>query len=94
MQIKKTGSSCSMEKNTEGWDIKITGYDLNDNFGNTFRVEDGMLKVGYDQYQQFSTQFGHIYYKQPFAFYKLRIEYRFVGEQTKGKTSIQNRGKE
>ena len=81
-------------KNTEGWDIKITGYDLNDNFGNTFRVEDGMLKVGYDQYQQFSTQFGHIYYKQPFAFYKLRIEYRFVGEQTKGGPSwnIRNSG--
>ncbi|MDA3824226.1 MAG: hypothetical protein PF450_16660 [Bacteroidales bacterium] len=28
-------------ENLEGWNIKIAGYDLNDNFGNTFRVEDG-----------------------------------------------------
>ncbi len=31
-------------KNLEGWDIKITGHDLNVNVGNTFRVEDSLLK--------------------------------------------------
>ena len=67
-----------------GWDIKITGHELNDNFANTFRIEDGMLKVSYDGYEQFNNKFGHIYYKQSFSYYKLRVEYRFVGQQIKG----------
>jgi len=33
----------------QGWDAKITGYDLNDNVGNTFRVDDGVLKVLYER---------------------------------------------
>jgi hypothetical protein len=71
-------------KNLEGWTPKITGYDLNDNFGNTFRVEDGLLKVSFDQYQKFDGKFGHIFYKQAFSNYVVRVEYRFVGEQTPG----------
>lgn len=67
-----------------GWDIKITGHNLNENFGNTFRVEDSILKVSYDQYDRFNDQFGHLYYKQPFSYYKIRVEYRFVGEQLQG----------
>lgn len=78
-------------KDLTGWDIKITGYDLNENFANTFRVEEGMLKVSYDQYQQFGNRFGHLYYKQPFSYYKIRVEYRFVGEQLKGAPSYTER---
>lgn len=68
----------------EGWDVKIAGYDLNDNFGNTFRVEEGLMKVRYDAYDTFTNQFGHIYYKEKFSHYKLRVEYRIVGEQVPG----------
>jgi hypothetical protein len=68
----------------DGWDIKIAGYALNDNFGNTFRVEDSLLKVRYDAYDTFTNQFGHIYYKEQFSHYRLRVEYRFVGEQVPG----------
>jgi hypothetical protein len=71
-------------ENLDGWDIKIAGYDLNDNTGNTFRVEDGLMKVRYDAYDTFTNQFGHIYYKEKFSHYKLRVEYRFVGEQAPG----------
>ena len=71
-------------ENLDGWDIKIAGYDLNENFGNTFRVEDGLMKVRYDAYDTFTNQFGHIYYKEKFSHYKLRVEYRFVGEQANG----------
>ena len=67
-----------------GWDVKITGYELNDNYANTFRVEDGLLKVRYDGYENFTNQFGHIFYHKIFSHYKLRIEYRFVGEQVPG----------
>lgn len=71
-------------KDLEGWKIKIAGHELNDNYGNTFRVENGILKVSYDQYNQFDNKFGHIFYKDSFSHYKLRLEYRFVGEQTPG----------
>jgi len=71
-------------ENLEGWDIKIRGYEMNDNFNNTFRVEDGLLIVSYDEYEEFNNEFGHIYYNQPFSHYKLRVEYRFVGDQVTG----------
>lgn len=71
-------------KNLDGWNVKIRGYDVNDNFGNTFRVEDGLLKVGYDQYDEFAEKFGHLFYKDSFSHYIIRVEYRFTGEQSKG----------
>jgi hypothetical protein len=77
-----------------GWDIKITGRDVNDNFRNTFVVEDSMLRIKYDNYETFETYFGHLYYKQPFSYYKLKFDYRFVGDQTKGGASwnVRNSG--
>jgi len=71
-------------RNLDGWDLKIAGHTLNDNFGNTFRVEDGLMKVRYDQYASFDDQFGHIFYREPFSYYIIRVEYRFVGEQARG----------
>lgn len=68
-------------QNLDGWDLKITGYELNDNAYNTFRVEDGLLKVRYDEYDEFTGQFGHIFYYKPFSYYRLKVEYRFIGEQ-------------
>jgi hypothetical protein len=71
-------------KDLEGWKVKIAGYELDDNYGNTFRVEDGILKVSYDQYDKFDAKFGHLFYKDKFSHYILRAEYRFVGDQTPG----------
>lgn len=68
-------------ENLDGWDYKITGHELNENFNNTFRVEDGLLKVRYDEYDRFDGLFGHIFYEEPFSYYRLKVEYRFVGEQ-------------
>lgn len=68
-------------KDLTGWDIKIKGSELNINYKNTFSVEDGLLKVRYDEYERFNNEFGHIFYNKSFSDYKLRIEYRFVGEQ-------------
>jgi hypothetical protein len=70
--------------NLDGWTPKITGYDLGDNFGNTFRVEDGVLKTAYDQYQTFDNRFGHLFYKEKFSNYIFRAEYRFTGDQVPG----------
>lgn len=71
-------------KDLSGWEIKITGSELNVNYKNTFRVEDGILKANYDEWEQFNGEFGHLFYKEKFSHYKLRVEYRFVGEQVKG----------
>jgi hypothetical protein len=71
-------------KDLDGWKVKIKGYDLGDNYGDTFRVENGVLKVSYDHYSKFDQKFGHLFYKAPFSHYKLRVEYRFVGDQCPG----------
>lgn len=71
-------------KDLKNWIPKIRHYEVGDNFGNTFRVEDGLLKVRYDQYDQFNYRYGHLAYKTPYSYYILRIEYRFVGEQAPG----------
>lgn len=71
-------------KDLTGWHPKITGYELDDNFGNTFKVEDGLLTVSYDEYDTFNNRYGHLFYEKPFSKYLLRIEYRFIGEQAPG----------
>ncbi|HRR15650.1 MAG TPA: DUF1080 domain-containing protein, partial [Bacteroidales bacterium] len=68
-------------KNLDGWVIKIKGHPLGENYNNTFRVEDGVLRISYDKYDKFNSSYGHIFYKTPFSHYKVRVEYRFVGEQ-------------
>lgn len=65
------------------WLIKFAHYPLGENVNDTFRVEDGLLKVRYDKWTTFKDEFGHIFYKQPFSYYRLAAEYRFVGEQVR-----------
>ncbi len=71
-------------KDLTGWTPKIRGYALGNNFANTFRVEDGMIKVRYDGYDEFKTRYGHLFHEESFDEYRLRVEYRVVGEQVKG----------
>ncbi|MGK0304080.1 MAG: hypothetical protein ACI89X_004983, partial [Planctomycetota bacterium] len=63
-------------KDLTGWTPKIVGYDLGENFGDTFRVVDGLLTVSYEHYDAFNGRFGHLFYKDEFASYRLRVEYR------------------
>ncbi len=72
------------QKDLSGWDIKIAGYALNDNFKNTFQVNDSILSVSYNEYDTFTNEFGHLYYNQPYSYYRVRLQYRFYGEQKKG----------
>lgn len=71
-------------KDLNNWQIKFKGRELGDNYKNTFRVENGLLRVCYDNWDKWDGSFGHIFYKGEFSHYKLRVEYRFVGEQAKG----------
>jgi len=71
-------------KDLKDWDIKIKGHELGDNYNNTFRVENGVMKVSYDQYDKFNSDFGHIFYREKFSYYRLVVEYRFLGNQVPG----------
>ena len=71
-------------KDLKDWKIKIRGYALGDNFGNTFRVENGVIRVGYEKYDQYNERFGHMFFKEKFSHYIIAAEYRFVGEQCPG----------
>jgi hypothetical protein len=81
-------------RDLKDWIVKIRGHETGVNFGDTFRVEDGVIKVRYDQYSKFNEQFGHLFYKTPFSHYRLRVAYRFVGEQAPGapEWAIRNSG--
>ncbi len=71
-------------KNLDGWVAKIAHHELGDNFGDTFRVENGVIRVSYDKYPEFNNRFGHLFWKEKLSHYIVRVEYRFVGEQMKG----------
>ena len=66
------------------WQVKFTGFPLGDNYRDTFVVEDGLLKVSYDDWSSFDGEFGHLYTKTSYSNYRLRVEYRFVGDQVVG----------
>lgn len=65
--------------------MKIAGHPLGENFGNTFRVENKILSIRYDRYgDNFNDRFGALYFKKKFTNYRLKVEYRFVGETAPG----------
>ncbi len=72
-------------KDLEGFTMKITGYPLGENFGNTARVENGILSIRYDGYgDDLKDRFGTLYYNKKLSDYRLKVEYRFVGETAPG----------
>ncbi|MDG1996380.1 MAG: DUF1080 domain-containing protein [Emcibacteraceae bacterium] len=81
-------------ENFDGWTVKFSGSDVGENYKNTFRVKDGVLSVNYDEYDDFKGEYGHIFYKEKLSHYKIRLEYRFIGEQIKGAPdwAIRNNG--
>jgi len=70
-----------------GWSPKFTGQEYGVNYLNTFRVKDGKLIACYDDYGNFENNFGHLFYQEKLSRYRLRLEYRFVGEAVPGAPS-------
>ena len=81
-------------KDLSNWKAKIKGYPLGTNFGNTFRAEEGVIRVDYSAYEDFDNRFGHLFFEIPFSSYRLRLDYRFIGNQVSGGESwaIKNSG--
>ncbi len=71
-------------KDLDGWTPKIQGYELGEDPKKTFVVKDDALTVTYENYDEWGNAFGHIFYKTKYSNYKIRLEYRFTGEQVKG----------
>ena len=81
-EVKEDWISLFNGKDLDGWTAKIRGYDFGDNIHNTFKVEDGAIKVSYDGYNgKFNESYGHLFYKTPFSNYKLKMQYRFDEDQ-------------
>jgi hypothetical protein len=74
-------------KDLSNWIPKIAGLKAGDNFGNTFRVHDGILSTRYDAYDSFRNRFGALFYAKKFSNYRLRVEYRFTGDTVAGAPS-------
>jgi hypothetical protein len=71
-------------KDLNDWIVKIHHHEVGDNYAETFRVvDDGVLQVNYDGYQDFNNRYGHLFYKQPFSSFHLTWEYRFTDEWLK-----------
>jgi hypothetical protein len=71
-------------RNLDGWVVKLAHHEAGDNYADTFRVENGVIRVMYDKYGDFGARFGHLFYKQAVSHYVLALEYRFFGDQAKG----------
>lgn len=79
-----TWTSLFNGKDLTGWSPKIRGCKAGENFQNTFRVENGVIKVDYSGYKEWDNRFGHLFYEKKFSNYRLRLEYRFTGDQLTG----------
>jgi hypothetical protein len=80
---KENWESMFNGKDLTGWTPKIRYHAAGENFGNTFRVENGNLVVRYDAYDAFNETFGHLFFNKQYGYYRIRLDYRFVGDQVK-----------
>ena len=75
-------------KDLTNWTAKVHHFESGDNHARTFRAEDGLIKVRYDEYEgEFNDRFGHLYYDKPYGYFHLKMDYRFVGELHPGAPS-------
>jgi hypothetical protein len=50
----------------------------------TVKVEDGVIRMDYSGWDSFGGRFGHLFHEIPFDRYRIRVVYRFLGDQVKG----------
>lgn len=67
-----------------GWTPKFTGSPAGEDVLDTFRVQDGVLTVSYDGWDELRGRFGHLFYERKLSHYRIRLEYRFSGKQVAG----------
>jgi hypothetical protein len=80
---EKTWQSIFNGENLDGWTAKFQHHESGDNYANTFRVVNGVIQVNYDGYEQFEERYGHLFYKNPYAAFHLKFDYRFTDQWMK-----------
>ena len=75
-------------RNLDGWVVKLAHHELGDNYADTFRVENGVIRVMYDKYGDFGARFGHLFYKQKLSHYVLALEYRLLRRAGEGRPEL------
>lgn len=65
----------------KGWAPKINGQKLGEDPARIFRVENGELRVTYEDMEAFDNAFGHLFFEEEVSDYRLRFEYRFSETQ-------------
>ena len=68
----------------DGWTPKITGLAAGEDPLGMFVVEDGAIRVSHANYSKFEGEFGHLFWKAPLGAYRIRLEYRLLGETLPG----------
>jgi hypothetical protein len=68
-------------KDLTGWTPKIRYAPSGENVKHTFRVVDKKIVVNYDEYDTFNEQFGHLFYNKKYSYYRIKLSYRFTGNQ-------------
>jgi hypothetical protein len=71
-----------MVQNLDGWDIRKLLDRLTITTRIRFRVEDGMIRIVYDEYKTFDDNLGTYISKRHYSHYIFNYEYRFTGNQT------------
>ena len=71
--------------NLSDWTPKFMGFDVGENYKNTFRLTDSLIHVSYDQYDSFNNEFGHLFFKKKYSHYRLRATYRFMDVELKNR---------
>ena len=71
-------------RDLEGWVYKETGSELGVDPSSTVKVEDGVIRMDYGTWESFKGRFGHLFYRVPHDRYRIRVVYRFTGEQVNG----------
>ncbi len=67
-----------------GWTANFNNELVGVNYKNTFRVEGGLLRASYTEWDSFNNKFGHLFHEKSFSYYKIKSQYRFVGKQPEG----------
>jgi len=71
-------------RNLDGWVVKVNHHPLGENWRDTFVVKDGTLRASYANYDRFKDEFAHLIYKKPLSSFRIRLEYRFLGDSPPG----------
>ncbi|MCP4836224.1 MAG: DUF1080 domain-containing protein [Phycisphaera sp.] len=71
-------------KDLDGWVYKEKGSDLGVDPSSTVKVEDGVIRFDYSEWDRFDGRFGHLHHAVPHDRYRIRVVYRFTGNQCTG----------